>query len=96
MGSPVVGGEGDAPKLGGGLEEFDADFGFAFGGGSDVDYADELLLESIGIAAKDFLADFDAHRDKDQGAVDADVGGKGVFGDVLLVGAAGDDEDGEA
>ena len=25
-----------------------------------------------------------------------DVGGEGVFGDVLLIGAAGDDEDGEA
>ncbi len=25
----------------------------------------------------------------------ADVGGEGVFGDVLVVGAAGDDEDGE-
>jgi hypothetical protein len=95
VGGPVVGGEGDAPEFGGGFEEFDADFGFAFGGGSDVNDADELLFESFGMAEKDFLADFDAHGHEDQGTVGVDVGGEGVFGNVLLTGAAGDDEDGE-
>jgi hypothetical protein len=31
----------------------------------------------------------------DEGSVGVDVRGEGVFGDVLLIGAAGDDEDGE-
>jgi len=95
VGSPVVGGKGDAPEFGGGLEEFDADFGFGLGGGSDVNYLEELFLEGIGVADEDFLAEFDAHGDEDQGAVGVDVGGEGVFGNVLLIGAAGDDEDGE-
>ena len=61
VGGPVVGGKRDAPEFGGGFEEFDADFGFAFGGGGDVNDADELFFESFGIAEKDFLAEFDAH-----------------------------------
>jgi hypothetical protein len=96
VGGPVVGGKGDAPEFGGRLEEFDADFGFALGGGSDVDYADELFFEGISVADKNFLTEFDAHGREDQGAVEVDVGGESVFGDVLLVGAAGDDENGEA
>jgi hypothetical protein len=95
-GGPVVGRERDAPEFGGGFEEFDADFDFAFGGGSDVDDADELLFERFSVAEKDFLADLDAHGHEDQGTVGVDVGGEGVFGDVLFIGAAGDDEDGEA
>ena len=92
---PVVGGKGDAPESGSGLEEFDADFGFTFGGGSEVNYADELLFEGFGVAEKNFLTDFDPHGHEDHGAVGADVGGVGVFGDVLFIGATGDDEDGE-
>ena len=94
VGGPVVGRKGDAPEFGGGLEEFDADFGFAIGCGSSVNYADELLFEGFGVADKDFLAKFDAHGHEDQGAVGVDVGGEGVFGDVLIIGAAGDDEQG--
>jgi len=60
-----------------------------------VNYFDELLFESFGVAEKDFLADFDAHGHEEQGAMGVDVGGEGVFGDVLTIGAAGDDEDGE-
>ena len=96
MGGPVVRGEGDAPEFGGGFKEFDADFGFAFGGGSDVDYADELLFEGFGVAAKDFLVERDAHGNEEKCAVGADVDGEGVFRDVLAIWAAGDDEDGEA
>ena len=95
MGSPVVGREGDTPEFGGGLEEFDADFGFAFGGGSDVNYADELFFEGFDVADQDFLVESDAHGKGEECAVGADIGGEGVFGDVLLVGAAGDDEDGK-
>ena len=95
MGGPVVGGKGDAPEFGGGFEEFDADFGPAFGSGGDVDYANELFFEGFGVAEKDFLADLDAHGREDQCAVGVDIGGEGVFGNVLLIGAAGDDEDGE-
>ena len=94
FGGPVVGGEGDAPKFGSGFEEFDTDFGFAFGGGSNVDYADELFFEGFRIADQDFLVERDAHGHEEQGAVGADVGGEGVFRDVLLIGAAGDDENG--
>ena len=57
--------------------------------------ADELLFEGFGIAEKDFLADLESHGHEDQCAVGVDVRGEGVFGDVLLIGAAGDDEDGE-
>jgi len=59
-----------------------------------VNYFDELLLVSFGIAEKDFLADHEPHGHEDEGAVSVDVGGEGVFGDVLIVGATGDDEDG--
>jgi hypothetical protein len=96
FGGPVVGWEGDAPEFGGGFEEFDADFGFAFGGGGDVHYADELFFEGFDVADQDFLVERDAHGEDQQGAVGADVGGEGVLGDVLIIGAAGDDEDGEA
>ena len=61
-----------------------------------MNYFDELLFESFGVAEKDFLADFDAHGHEEQGAMGVDVGGEGVFGDVLLIGAAGDEEDGKA
>jgi len=96
FGGPVVGREGDAPEFGGGLQEFDADFGFVFSGRGDVDDADELFLEGIWIAAKNFLADFDTRGYLDQGTVGADVHSEGVFGDVLTIGSAGNDEDGEA
>ena len=95
FGGPVVGWEGDAPEFGGGFEEFYADFGFAFGGGSNVDYADELFFEGFGVADQDFLVERDAHGHEEQGSVGADVGGDGVFRDVLIVGAPGDDEDGQ-
>jgi hypothetical protein len=95
VGGPVVGGEGDPPEFGGGFEEFDADFGFAFGGGSDVNDADELFFESVGVAAEDFLAGFDSHGHEDQGAVGADVQSERVFGDVLAIRAAANDEDRE-
>jgi hypothetical protein len=95
VGSPVVGWEGDAPEFGGGFEEFDADFGFAFGDGGDVNDADELLFEGVGIAAKNFLADFDARGYLDQSALGADVHSEGVFGDVLTIGTTGNDEDGQ-
>ena len=96
VGGPVVGGEGDAPEFWGGLEEFDADFGFVFGGGGDVDYADELFFECFDVADEDFLVERDAHGQEEHGAVGADVGCEGVFGNVLTIGAAGDDEDGQA
>jgi len=96
VGGPIVGGKGDAPEFGGGFEEFDANFGFAFGRGSGVNDADELFFEGFGIAEKDFLADMDTHGHEDQGAVGVDVGREGVFGDVLIIGASGDDEEGEA
>jgi len=95
FGGPVVGREGDAPEFGGGLQEFDADFGFVFSGRGDVDDADELFLEGIWIAAKNFLADFDTRGYLDQGTVGADVHSEGVFGDVLTIGTSGNDEDGE-
>jgi hypothetical protein len=95
FGGPIVGGKGDAPKFGGGFEEIDADFGFAFGGGSDVDYADELFFESFDVADENFLAQFDTRGHDEKCAVGADVGGEGVFGDVLVVVAASHDEDGE-
>ena len=57
---------------------------------------DELFFESIGVADEDFLAEFDAHGEEEHGAVGVDVGGEGVFGDVLIVRAAADNEDGEA
>jgi hypothetical protein len=96
FGDPVVGGKGDAPEFGGGAEEFDADFGFGIGGGGDVDYADELFFEGFGITDEDFLVESYVCGKDEKGAVGADVGGEGVFGDVLLIGAAGDDEEGEA
>jgi hypothetical protein len=96
VGGPVVGGKGDAPEFGSGFEEFDADFGFAFGGGGDVNDFDELFFESVGVATENFLPDFDPHGQEEHCAVGVDVGGEGVFGDVLIVGAAADDEDGEA
>ena len=96
FGGPVVGWEGDAPEFGGGAEEFDADFGFALGDGGDVDDTDELFFEGFGVTDEDFLVQRNAHGEREQCAVGADVGGEGVFGDVLVVGAASDDEDGEA
>jgi hypothetical protein len=96
VGGPVVGGKGDAPEFGGGLEEFDSDFGFGFGGGSDVDHLDELLFEGFRVAAKNFLADGDSHRQGEQCAVGADVHSESVFRDVLTIWAAGNDKDGEA
>jgi len=96
VGGLVVRGEGDAPELGGGFQEFDADFEFVFGGGGDVDYADELFFESFDVADEDFLVEGDAHGKEEQGAVGADVGGEGVFGNVLVIGTASDDEDREA
>jgi hypothetical protein len=60
-----------------------------------VNYTDELLFEGFGVAEKNFLTDFDPHGHEDHGAVGVDVGGEGVFGDVLFIGAAGNDEDGE-
>ena len=60
-----------------------------------MDDFDELFFEGFGVADEDFLADLDAHGQEEHGAVGADVGGEGVFGDVLLIGAAGDNEDGE-
>jgi hypothetical protein len=95
FGGPVVGREGDAPESGGGFEECYADFGFAFGGWGDVNDADELLFEGVGVAAEDSLADFDAHGQEDQGAVGVDGSGERVFRDMLTIGAAPDDEDGE-
>ena len=95
FGGPVVGREGDAPEFGGGSEECDANFGFALGGGGDVNDADELLFEGVGVAAEDSLADFDAHGQEDQSAVGVDGSGESVFRDVLAIGAAADDEDGE-
>jgi hypothetical protein len=95
FGGPVVGREGDAPEFGGRFQEFYADFGFAFGGGGDVNDTDELLFEGVGIAAKNFLAHFDASGYVDEGAVGADVRGESVFGDVLTIGSPGNDEDGE-
>jgi hypothetical protein len=96
FGGPVVGGEGDAPEFWGGFEEFDADFGFAFRGGSNVDYADELFFECFGVADENFLVYGDTHGNQEKCAVGADVHGESVFGDVLTIWAAGDDEDGEA
>lgn len=61
-----------------------------------MDDADELFFECFDVADEDFLVQRDAHGESEEGAVGADVGGEGVFGDVLVVGAAGDDEDGEA
>jgi hypothetical protein len=95
FGGPVVGGEGDAPEFGGGFQEFDADFGLAFGGGTDVNDTDELLFEGIGVAAENFLAGFDPHGNLNQGSAGADVHSESVFGDVLTIGAAADDEDGK-
>jgi hypothetical protein len=57
-----------------------------------VDYANELFFEGFGVAEEDALANFDAHGDEDQGAVGVDVGGEGVFRDVLIIGAAADDQ----
>lgn len=96
FGGPVFGREGDAPEFGGWFQEVDADFGFAFGGGGDVDDADELFFEGIGIADEDFLVEGDTQGKREKRAVGADVDGEGVFGDVLIVGAASDDEDGKA
>jgi hypothetical protein len=61
-----------------------------------VDYTDELFFECLDVADEDFLVERDAHREEEQGAVGADVGGESVFGDVLIIGGAGDDEDGKA
>lgn len=96
MGSPVVGGEGDAPEFWGGFQEIDADFGLAFSGRSDVDDADKLFFKRFDVADEDFLVERDAHGEEKQGAVGADVDGKCVFGLVPIVSAASDDEDGEA
>jgi hypothetical protein len=96
VGGPVVGGKGDAPEFGGGFQEFDANFGFGFGGGSDVGYLDELFFESFGVAAKDFLAEFDTHGQQEQCSVGVDVDGEGVFGNVLFIEASGNDENGKA
>src|SRR5690349_14280485 len=82
FGEPVVGRQGEAPEAGGGFQDVDGDFGFAFGGGGYVDDADELFFESLGVAEEDFLASLDAQRHVEQCAVGADVGGEGVFGDV--------------
>jgi hypothetical protein len=60
-----------------------------------VNDADELLFEGVGVAAEDSLADFDAHGQEDQGAVGVDGSGESVFGDMLTIGAAADDKDGE-
>lgn len=96
MGGPVVGGEGNAPEFWSGFQEIDADFEFVFGSGSDVDDADELFFEGFGVADKNFLAGLDAQGHNEQGAVGTNVAGESGFGDVLIVGAAGDDEEGEA
>jgi len=48
------------------------------------------------VADEDFLVEGDAHGKEEQGAVGADVGGEGVFGNVLVIGTASDDEDREA
>lgn len=61
-----------------------------------MDDADELFFEGFGVADKDFLAGLDAQGHNEQGAVGADVEGEGVFGDVLIIGAASNDEDGQA
>ena len=73
----------------------DADFGLAFGGGSEVNNADELFFKSVGVATENFLTGFDAHRHEDQGAVGANVQSKRVFGDVLAIGPTANNEDGE-
>ncbi len=61
-----------------------------------MDYADELFFECFDVADEDFLVERDAHGQEEHGAVGADVGCEGVFGNVLTIGTAGDDEDGQA
>ena len=68
---------------------------FCLRGRGDVNDADELLFERIGVAAEDSLADLDSHGQEDQGAVGVDGSGESVFGDVLTIRAAADDKDGE-
>jgi len=63
-------------------------------GWRDVDYADELFFEGFDVADQDFWLRSDAHGKGEECAVGADVGGEGVFGDVLIVCAAADDKDG--
>lgn len=89
------GGKEMRQNLGAGFRNSTPTSGFTFGGGNQMNYAHELLFERFGIAEKNFLTDFDPHGHEDHGAVGVDVGGEDVFGDVLFIGAAGNDEDGE-
>jgi hypothetical protein len=61
-----------------------------------MDDADKLFFEGIGIADEDFLVEGDTQGKREKRAVGTDVDGEGVFRSVLVIGAAGDDEDGEA
>jgi hypothetical protein len=60
-----------------------------------VNDADELFFEGVGVADENFLGGFDAHGHLNQGSAGADVRSESVFGDVMTIGATGDDEDGE-
>jgi len=61
-----------------------------------MDDANELLFHGFRIADQDFLTHLYFQRQVDQGTVGVDHRGKSVFGYVMFIRAAGNDQNGHA